>query len=339
MFSCPARSSPLCGQCGVRRGKERGLFSQATFVINLTYGKLALHNSLQNVSRSEIFSFCQAFGRIMKIVVLLLFISCAVLDLTQAHTFIGKYNIYVDLVKTNFRQTSTWTNDYNSCSPVPLSPLFPLFPLLPLLPLFPLFPCFPDPLSSLFPLSSCPPCFPVPPVSPVTLFPMFSLFPCFPCSPVSVVPCFLVSPVPMFLVPLFPLLPCSSAPLFPCFLVPLLLSPCSGPPPNLLFPCTPFPLFLVLLFACSPVSLVLFAPLVPPGALFSFSPIPLLPLLPCYRKGKYCPRMTKQKNKKRKNSAAWNAFVEPLKHQKPKHFRKAKKFLKHFGKNIHGKQF
>ncbi|CAH3172231.1 unnamed protein product [Porites lobata] len=31
-----------------------------------------------------------AFGRIMKIVVLLLFFSCAVLDLTQAQTFIGK---------------------------------------------------------------------------------------------------------------------------------------------------------------------------------------------------------------------------------------------------------
>ena len=80
----------------MRRGEERGLFSQATFVINLTYGKLALHNSLQNLSRSEIFYFCQAFGRIMKIVVLLLFFSCAVLDLTQAQTFIGKYNIYVD---------------------------------------------------------------------------------------------------------------------------------------------------------------------------------------------------------------------------------------------------
>ena len=59
-------------------------------MINLTYGKLALHNSLQNVSPSEIFYFCQAFGRIMKIVVLLLFFSCAVLDLTQAQTFIGK---------------------------------------------------------------------------------------------------------------------------------------------------------------------------------------------------------------------------------------------------------
>ena len=80
----------------MRRGEERGLFSQATFVINLTYGKLALHNSLQNFSRSELFCFCQAFGRITKILVLLLFISCAVLDPTQARTFIGKHNIYVD---------------------------------------------------------------------------------------------------------------------------------------------------------------------------------------------------------------------------------------------------
>ena len=80
----------------MRRGEEGGLFSQATFVNNLTYGKLALQNSLQNLSRSEIFSFCQAFGRMMKIVVLLFFFSCAVLDLTQAQTFIGKYNIYVN---------------------------------------------------------------------------------------------------------------------------------------------------------------------------------------------------------------------------------------------------
>lgn len=68
------------------------MFSQAF----KTYIKLALHNGLQNFSRSEIFSFCQALGRIMKIVVLLLFISCAVLDPTQAQAFIGKYNIFVD---------------------------------------------------------------------------------------------------------------------------------------------------------------------------------------------------------------------------------------------------
>ena len=81
---------------GEERGGERAVFSGTFAVINLTYGKVALQNSLQNLSRSEIFSFCQAFGRIMKIVVLLLFFSCAVLDLTQAQTFIGKYNIYVD---------------------------------------------------------------------------------------------------------------------------------------------------------------------------------------------------------------------------------------------------
>ena len=80
------------GTTGVRRGEERELFSQGF----KTYGKLALHNGLQNFSRSEIFSFCQALGRIMKIVVLLLFISCVVLDPTQAKAFIRKYNIYVD---------------------------------------------------------------------------------------------------------------------------------------------------------------------------------------------------------------------------------------------------
>ena len=282
MFSCPARSSPLCGQCGVRRGKERGLFSQATFVIDLTYGKLALQNSLQNVSRSEIFSFCQAFGRIMKIVVLLLFISCAVLDLTQAHTFIGKYNIYVDLVKTNFRQTSTWTNDYNSCSPVPLSPLFPLFPLLPLLPLFPLFPCFTDPLSPLLPLSSCPPCSPVPPVSPVTLFPMFSLFPCFPCSPVSVVPfpCFPRSHVFGSPVPSVALFLCSSVPLFSCSPppFPLFRSPAQSLVP--LYPFSPVSCSLVCLFPCFPCSLC--SPCSPwcPVLLFPYSPVAPVTLLP-----------------------------------------------------------